>query len=487
MNNTELLKIAQKHLGEGGAKFRKYCGLPSGAAWCNAFVDYVANEGGVKSLYFNGAKETYCPHSIKWCNKNLALIPLYLAMPMDIIYFDWERNGVPNHIGFVRATKDTSSIYTIEGNTSGGKVAQKTRAGKYVQGIYRPHFKGAFKDGTVSVDGVCGYSTIAMLQKVLGIGVDAIMGIGTVKALQKKAGVKADGQWGKNTSKAVQKMVGTKADGEFGVNSVKALQTWINKNLPKDAKPTPQPTPRPTPTAGYTGKFPDLVKHSGQKIGYTAKDLSWAKGTKKAKYTYPKGKAKASFTKAINAVYPNRKKWSKQCQAGASCDVGAGTIIRYSGIDKNMPRGLSEQIPHMKKSSLWKNTKLSKVSQMGDVGIYNQHIWIGLGDGNIAEANHTWKYFEHIVKDRHTKSSSKKNWAVYRATKPSAIQNGDRGTEVKLLQTFLNWAGFNCGAVDGEVGQKTTSAIKAFQTKVGLKADGAFGTQSLEKAKTYKR
>jgi len=485
--NTELLKIAQKHLGQGGAVFRKYCGLPSGAAWCNAFVDYVANEGGVKSLYFNGAKETYCPHSIKWCNKNLALVPMYLAMPMDIIYFDWDRNGNPNHIGFVRAHKDTSSIYTIEGNTDGGKVAQKTRPSKYVQGIYRPHFKGAYKDGQVAVDGDCGYSTIAMLQKVLGIEVDGILGQGTVKALQKKAGCGVDGQWGKNTSKAVQKMIGTAADGEFGVNSVKALQTWINKNLPKD-KPTPQPTPTPTPsTDTYTGAFSDLVTHSGQKIAYTARDLSWAKGTKKAKYTYPKGKAKASFTKAINAVYPNRKKWSKQCQAGASCDVGAGTIIRYSGIDKNMPRGLSEQIPHMKKSSLWKNTGLSKVSKAGDVGIYNKHIWIGLGDGNIAEANHTWKYFEHIVADRHKKSSDKKNWAVYRATKASAIQNGDRGTEVKKLQTFLNWAGFNCGAADGEVGEKTVSAIKAFQKAVGLQADGAFGSQSLNKAKTYKR
>ena len=100
--NNELLKIAQKHKGQGGARFRKFVGLPSGAAWCNAFVDYVANEGGVGKLYFNGKKETYCPHSIKWCKANLAEIPLYLAMPMDIIYFDWDRNGNPNHIGFVR-------------------------------------------------------------------------------------------------------------------------------------------------------------------------------------------------------------------------------------------------------------------------------------------------------------------------------------------------------------------------------------------------
>ena len=502
MTNTELLKIAQKHLGQGGARFRKYCGLPSGAAWCNAFVDYVANEGGVKSLYFNGAKETYCPHSIKWCNKNLALIPLYLAMPMDIIYFDWDRNGNPNHIGFVRAHKDTSSVYTIEGNTNGGVVAQKTRPSKYVQGIYRPMWSVKFNDTRLAEDGNFQFQSIGGLQKALKIlgcytgEIDTILGQGTVKSLQKYVGITGkgiDGAWGKTTSLKTQQMLIKKGflakgqdDGAFGVKSCIALQKFIN-SVAYASQPTLQPTPTPPKEETYTGALPNLVTHSGQKIAYTARDLSWAKGTKKAKYTYPKGKAKASFTKAINAVYPNRKKWSAQCRAGASCDVGAGTIIRYSGIDKNMPRGLSEQIPHLKKSSLWRNTGLSKVSQAGDVGIYNQHIWIGLGDGNIAEANHTWKFFEHIVKDRHTKSSSKKNWAVYRATKASAIQNGDRGTEVKKLQTFLNWGGFNCGAVDGEVGEKTISAIKAFQTKVGLPADGAFGQNSLNKAKTFKR
>ena len=486
MNNTELLKIAQKHLGQGGAVFRKYCGLPSGAAWCNAFVDYVANEGGVKALYFNGKKETYCPNSIKWCRSNLAQIPLYLAMPMDIIYFDWDKNGNPNHIGFVRAKKDTASIYTIEGNTDGGKVANKTRAGKYVQAVYRPMWSVKFNDKPLAIDGEMGFQTIGGVQKALKIlgyysgSCDCILGQGTVKALQKWSGTSADGAWGNGTSKAVQKKLGVTADGAFGVNSVKALQKWVNANA--YSKPTPTPT-------GYTGEFPDLVTHSGQKIAYTARDLAYAKGTSKAKYTYPKGKAKASFTAAINKVFPKRSSWSKQCQAGASCDVGAATIIRYSGIDTKVPRGLQEQIPHFKKSSLWKKTGLSKCQKAGDVALHSgkgSHIWIGLGDGNLAEANHTWKYFEHITKDSRS-VKGKQNGAVYRATKASAIQKGDRGTEVKKLQTFLNWAGFNCGAADGAFGENTQKAVKAFQKAVGLPDDGIFGSQSLEKAKTFKR
>lgn len=241
MTNTELLKIAQKHLGQGGARFRKFCGLPAGAAWCNAFVDYVANEGGVSSLYFNGKKMTYCPTSMSWCSKNLACVPLYLALPMDIIYFDWEPNNVPNHIGFVRERKNCDEIYTIEGNTSGGIVAQKTRTAKYVCGIYRPHLKGKF-DATkpLVVDGQMGYNTIAVMQKWLKVEVDGILGLGTLKALQRKLGVTADGIWGKGTSKALQKLIGTKADGYFGENSVKALQTYLNKVV---FAPQPKPTP----------------------------------------------------------------------------------------------------------------------------------------------------------------------------------------------------------------------------------------------------
>lgn len=239
MTNTELLKIAQKHLGQGGARFRKFCGLPSGAAWCNAYVDYVANEGGVSSLYFNGKKMTYCPTSMSWCSKNLACVPPYLALPMDIIYFDWEPNNVPNHIGFVRERKNCDEIYTIEGNTSGGIVDQKTRTAKYVCGIYRPHFKGKFDaNKQLVVDGQTGYNTIAVMQRWLKVEVDGILGLGTLKALQKKVGVTADGVWGKGTSKAVQKLVGAKADGYFGENSVKALQTYLNKVVF-----APQPTP----------------------------------------------------------------------------------------------------------------------------------------------------------------------------------------------------------------------------------------------------
>lgn len=236
-NNIELYNIAKKYLGQGGARFRKYCGLPAGSAWCNAYVTYIFNEGGDALLYCGGKKQTYCPASIKLCRASMAQIPIYLALPMDVIYFDWEPNGTPNHIGFVRERKSDQEIYTIEGNTSGGIVALKTRTAKYVEAVFRPHFKATWKDAPLVVDGYFGYNSIAMLQKALKLTPDGILGKGTVKALQKRAGVSQDGSWGPNTSKAVQKMIGTTVDGQFGPKSVKALQQWINKQNGVKATP----------------------------------------------------------------------------------------------------------------------------------------------------------------------------------------------------------------------------------------------------------
>lgn len=241
------LAIAKKHLGQGGAKFRKYCGLPNGSAWCDAFVTYIFNEAGNASLFCNGKKQTYCPTTIKLLAKDLAQVPMYLAMPSDVIFFDWDRNGTPNHIGFVRERVSTSAIRTIEGNTS-NKVMNKTRPAKYVQAIFRPHFKpaGELKQHKLTVDGKFGYKSIYMLQVALGMKPTGILTKETVKFLQKKAKATEDGVWGRGTSKAVQKMTKAHVDGDFGPNSVKSLQKWINGIVyPSTAEKPPQPAPEP--------------------------------------------------------------------------------------------------------------------------------------------------------------------------------------------------------------------------------------------------
>lgn len=255
-NNIELYDIAKSFIGNRGESARKYCGLPAGAAWCCAFVSWIFNLGGDSKLFYGGKRVVYCPTAIKWCQANLAQIPIYLAMPMDIIFFDWNFNDVPDHIGFVRERVSDQVIKTLEGNTDGGRVAYRVRPERYVIGVFRPDFPTKFKVGRLEVDGQCGYDTIAMLQKALGgLKVDGVLGRKTIKRLQARCGAVQDGSWGKKTTRAMQKFLGVKVDGWWGVESTKALQRWINKECGFDR--THKPVEKP--------------KTKGDKIADTAK------------------------------------------------------------------------------------------------------------------------------------------------------------------------------------------------------------------------
>lgn len=87
-----------------------------------------------------------------------------------------------------------------------------------------------------------------------------------------------------------------------------------------------------------------------------------------------------------------------------------------------------------------------------------------------------WKNYSAKVLIRYTGTGDK-----YR----NYIKMGDKGDEVKKLQSFLNWA-INSGlVVDGSFGEKTDTAVRAFQTKCKIKADGRFGADSLAQAKAF--
>lgn len=348
-SNTEQLALAEKHLGEGGSKFRKFCGMSSGP-YCNAFVCYVFNEAGNASLFYGGKKVTYCPTSIKWCQNNLAQIPIYLALPSDVIYFDWEPNGTPNHIGFVRERKSDLEIYTIEGNTSKtnssgrvvatGVVAYKTRQlygrknGKrvqYIQAVFRPHFKptGFSASKKLVVDSYFGYNSIAVMQRWLGVSQDAILGVETIKALQKRLGVAQDGSWGPKTSKALQRLIGTDADGEFGPASVRAFQTYLNKAVFGSTPSTPS-----TSSGKYIGQACADYDHK-------AGDSSGKEVTKSA-FQYS-----SSSTSPYNWTYVFRPKDATKANRAASmCEKAiANNCIGYNshgetayGKDKAMTK-----------------------------------------------------------------------------------------------------------------------------------------------------
>ena len=62
---------------------------------------------------------------------------------------------------------------------------------------------------------------------------------------------------------------------------------------------------------------------------------------------------------------------------------------------------------------------------------------------------------------------------------------GSRGDEVKQIQTKLKRWGYYKGSVDGIYGSKTVEAVKYFQKKNGLTADGIAGEKTLKAMGIY--
>ena len=70
-------------------------------------------------------------------------------------------------------------------------------------------------------------------------------------------------------------------------------------------------------------------------------------------------------------------------------------------------------------------------------------------------------------------------YSKYIATSEVLSRYGSSGSEVRQIQTKLkNWGYYN-GSVDGIYGSKTVKAVKYFQRKNGLTADGVAGTKTL--------
>ena len=64
------------------------------------------------------------------------------------------------------------------------------------------------------------------------------------------------------------------------------------------------------------------------------------------------------------------------------------------------------------------------------------------------------------------------------------IRLGSSGSEVSDLQTALKALGYYAGDITGHAGEKTVTAIKAFQGRYGLTADGIAGPDTLDKIQT---
>lgn len=105
--------------------------------WCAMAVSCWYLDAGSKAFRL-GVDWAYVPYLLATAvdgRRGLALVSVDRVRPGDIVTFDWEHNGVADHVGLFHSWKDKSSgvFRTIEGNTAvgndsnGGEVMRRER------------------------------------------------------------------------------------------------------------------------------------------------------------------------------------------------------------------------------------------------------------------------------------------------------------------------------------------------------------------------
>ncbi len=118
LGSPSIVEIALQEVGNiGGEKYWRWYGFASRVEWCAIFVSWVANEAG----YIDSntiPKFSGVWNGIDWF-KALGewQEPPYVPKSGDIIFFDWENDGRPNHTGIVEKVEN-NKVYTIEGNSN---------------------------------------------------------------------------------------------------------------------------------------------------------------------------------------------------------------------------------------------------------------------------------------------------------------------------------------------------------------------------------
>jgi len=113
--NPEFMELAKQQVGNvGGYPYWSWYGFNSRVEWCACFVSWCYNQAGKSEPRFAGCEWQGVPwfqSRGQWGARGYENIA-----PGDAIFFDWDLDGVADHVGLVLG-RDGSRVYTVEGNS----------------------------------------------------------------------------------------------------------------------------------------------------------------------------------------------------------------------------------------------------------------------------------------------------------------------------------------------------------------------------------
>ena len=285
-----------------------------------------------------------------------------------------------------------------------------------------------------------------------------------VKDLQKKLkklgyyDAYVDGDYGDTTVaavKAFQKKYNLTADGIAGKETLKKLDSAY-KNADSD-------------------KDDDSLRMGDS--GSAVKDLQ----TKLKKLGYYSGTVDSTFG---SGTYAAVRAFQKKYNLTADGVAGSETLKKLDSAYKNADSDKDDDSLRMGDSGSAVKDLQTKLKKLG---YYDGTVDSTFGSGTYAAVKAFQKKYNLTADGVAGSETLKKLDTAYKnadsntSTDDDSLRKGATGTAVKTLQTNLKKLGFYTAYVDGSFGSTTESAVKAFQKKYGLTADGVAGSATLKK------
>ena len=115
--NQAIVEVALTQVGnEGGEPYWSWWGLDYRVEWCAMFVSWCADQCGYLETGVLPKMEGVRPYVDWFIQRGQWQGRDYEPSPGDIIFFDWESDGLADHVGIVEKVEN-GFVYTVEGNS----------------------------------------------------------------------------------------------------------------------------------------------------------------------------------------------------------------------------------------------------------------------------------------------------------------------------------------------------------------------------------
>ena len=265
-----------------------------------------------------------------------------------------------------------------------------------------------------------------------------------------------DGDYGDTTVaavKAFQKKYNLTADGIAGKETLKKLDSaYKNADSAKDV---------------------DSLRMGDS--GSAVKDLQ----TKLKKLGYYSGTVDSTFG---SGTYTAVRAFQKKYNLTADGVAGSETLKKLDSVYKNA--GSDKDDDSLRKGATGSAVK-DLQTKLKKLGFYNASIDGDYGDTTVAAVKAFQKKYNLTADGVAGSETLKKLDTAYKNADSDkddgSLRKGATGSAVKDLQTKLKKLGFYNASIDGDYGDTTVAAVKAFQKKYNLTADGVAGSETLKK------